>query len=83
MPMSASEMPFHCPFCQEQHTVRCGEFPYVRSQLLVTFEHCAGLPAHTSAEALAAAASELADALLAATYQSDARELVEQAGRLA
>jgi hypothetical protein len=77
MTMTASEMFFQCPFCREGRTVRCGEFPYVRSQLIVMFERCAGLPAGTSVDELAEAASEMADTLLAATYLSDARRLIE------
>jgi hypothetical protein len=78
MTMTASQMSFQCPFCREERTVRCGEFPYVRSQLIVTFERCASLPAGTSVDELAEAASELAEKLLAATYLSDARRLIEQ-----
>ena len=71
-------MSLQCPFCREQQTIRGGEFPYVRSQLIVMFEQCAELPAATSAEELAEAASAMADVLLAATYRSDASKLMER-----
>ncbi len=76
--MSASDLSFECPFCREGQTIRCGEFPYVRSQLIVMFEHCASLPRGLSQDELAEAASEVADELLAAAYVSDARRLIEQ-----
>jgi hypothetical protein len=71
-------MCFQCPFCHEGQTVRCGEFPYVRSQLIVMFERCAGLPAGTSVYDLVDAAGEMADVLLAATYIADAQRLMER-----
>jgi hypothetical protein len=76
--MSGSDISFQCPFCHEGLTVQCGEYPYVRSQLIVMFERCAGLPAGISVDDLIEAASEMADALLAATYVADAKRLIEQ-----
>jgi hypothetical protein len=64
--MYGPDMSFVCPFCGSMREIRDGEFPYVRSQLLLMFELCRGVDAVTSADEIAAAADTLADDLLAA-----------------
>jgi hypothetical protein len=74
--MFSPEMSFDCPFCHHPATVRTGEFPYVRTQLVVFFERCSELPRHMSRDEVIAAADEMADELLAARSASTALALL-------
>ncbi len=73
---TGSELSFQCPFCRGRQTIRCGEFPYVRSQLIVRLECCDVLPGGISPDDLSEIANEIADALLAENVQAEVREVL-------